>query len=270
MITSLTNPFVKKLRSLHTKKGRRDTRLFLCEGMRLIQEGLANGWRVDSLLVSNKALERPSAAQLIEQVKLAGARVEFCSDSVLQKVSKKDNPAQLVAAFEQQAQEISRLIPGNAPLWLGLYQVRDPGNLGTIIRSCDAAGIDGVLMIGACCDLYAIETIRATMGSLFAIPVIQLDAEAAFQWIKANNITTYAGSLNGKQRHDEASYEDASLIMMGNEQSGLPDEVEARLDKLIKLPMRPGADSLNLASATAVMIYEAWRQRGFKGAEGIK
>jgi TrmH family RNA methyltransferase len=150
--------------------------------------------------------------------------------------------------------------------WVAMYEVRDPGNLGTVIRTADAAGCDGVMLIGQTCDPFSVEAVRATMGSLFAMPLASVDFETFDEWRKKVGARMVAASMRGIRAHDAARYGERSVVLMGNEQSGLPVEVEGRCDELVRIPMMGAADSLNLASAAAVMIYEVWRTRGYAGA----
>ncbi|OYW83972.1 MAG: RNA methyltransferase [Hyphomonas sp. 32-62-5] len=194
----------------------------------------------------------------------AGARVVMAPDRLMVKVTQKDNAQSVVAAFRQRHLKLEALpkLPG-APLYIALYEVRDPGNLGTILRTADCARLSGVILIGTCCDPYSFEAVRASMGSIFDVPFAHASFDAFNTWRKASGLSLTAASVNGTVRHDGANFTGGSIILMGNEQAGLPGWAEAACDTLSLIPMRGGADSLNLAQASAIMIYEAWRQRGY-------
>ena len=262
-ITSSSNPLVKRMRSLERKKGRTDSGLFLAEGARLITQGLTNGWQADTLMVSSSALDRPHIKTLLEDAAANGGKIAEVPDRILQKVSRKDNPQSVIAAFRQKDMSLEQLEASRDGIWLGLHTVRDPGNLGTILRTADCAGVAGVILIDKCCDPYSVEAVRASMGSIFDIPFALASFDAFNSWRQAANIHMVAASVNGTARHDEEIYTARTVILMGNEQAGLPADVEAACDTLALIPMRGGADSLNLAQAAAIMTYEAWRQRGF-------
>lgn len=264
-ISSPTNPLIKSLRALDRKKTRLETGLFLAEGARLIEQGLRRNWPLKTLLVSEQALGRDYVREIADMAAAQGARIAAAPDRLISKVTRKDNPQTLVAAFEQQRRPLEALkaAPDRPGLWIGLYEVRDPGNLGTILRTADCAGLDGVILIGKCCDPYSVETVRASMGSIFDMPFAEADFSAFEAWRKSLGASLIAASVNGTVRHDQTAMDAPSVILMGNEQAGLPPEAEAACDTLCLIPMRGGADSLNLAQATAVMTYEAWRQRGF-------
>lgn len=263
-ITSLANVRVKALRALERKKGRQDTGLFLAEGPRLVREGLERGWTLDTLAVAQGALERADIADLVGRAVSAGAGVFAASDKVMERLARKDNPNAVVGAFRQQRAEIEGFSAGQAPIWLALHTVRDPGNLGTILRTADCAGLSGLILIGQCCDPFSLETVRASMGSIFDVPIAEVNHDKFEAWRRGQGLFSVAASMNGTCRHDEVDFTRPHVILMGNEQSGLPAEAEAACDTLARIPMRGGADSLNLAQATAIFTYEAWRQRGFR------
>jgi len=263
IISSPSNPLVKTLRSLERKKGRAETGLFLAEGARLVEQGLSQGWEAEIVMAAPAAMERPHTAGLLKLAAQKGARIIEAPDRILSKVTRKDNPQAVVAAFRQRSRSLSDLAGEGSGIWLGLYEVRDPGNLGTILRTADCAGVRGAVLIETCCDPYSVEAVRASMGSVFDLPFVNASFHEFDAWRRAENLQMTAASVNGTARHDADIYGDRSVILMGNEQSGLPDAVEAACDTLALIPMRGGADSLNLAQATAIMTYEAWRQKGF-------
>lgn len=265
-ITSTANDTVKLLRSLDRKKERVETGLFLAEGARHAEEALANGWLPAYAFASQAALERPQTRDLLLRMKSAGARVLTGSEKILVTLSRKDNPQAVISAFRQRTTTLADL-PGTGPRrFIALYEVRDPGNLGTVIRTVDAAGCDGVILLGQTCDPFSVEAVRASMGSLFAVAFAAASFEEFNAWRTAAGVRMIAASMRGTHAHDKATYGERSVILMGNEQSGLPPEVEAACDELVRIPMMGKADSLNLAIAASVMTYEAWRAAGYKGA----
>jgi len=258
---------VKLLRSLDRKKARAETGLFLAEGARLAEEALNHGWAPAFVLAGQAALERQQTADLLARMKKAGARVLTASEKALGAVARKDNPQTVVAAFKQRLSKLSEFATDGARRWVALYEVRDPGNLGTVIRTADAAGCDGVILVGQHCDPFSVEAVRATMGSLFAMKLAAVKFSELNDWRKKAGARMAAASMRGKRSTDQTDYGQRSLVLMGNEQSGLPETVEAECDELVRIPMMGAADSLNLASAASVMIYEVWRSRGYAGAK---
>lgn len=265
-ISSLSNETVKLLRSLDRKKSRTESGLFLAEGARHAEEALAHGWRPAYALAGAATLERDRGADLLHRLSAAGARVLLASNKVMEAVSRKDNPQTILAAFRQRDIALKDLSASGAARWLALYEVRDPGNLGTVIRTADAAGMSGVILIGQCCDPYSVEAVRASMGSLFAMKIAHADFTGFNHWRVDQGARLLGASMHGRVAQDEADYGSRCVILMGNEQAGLPDPVEAACDQLVRIPMRGSADSLNLASAASVMIYAAWRASGYEGA----
>lgn len=265
-ITSTANDTVKLLKSLDRKKARAETGLFLAEGARLCEEAISHGWAPAYVLAGTGALGRPRTADLLVRMKTAGARVLTATEKVLASVAHKDNPQTVIAAFHQRLSQLSDFDVSGPRRWLALYETRDPGNLGTIVRTADAAGIDGVILTGQCCDPFSVEAVRATMGSLFAMKLAEADFATFDSWRKRAGAQLVAASMRGQQRHDAAGYAERSVVLMGNEQAGLPADVEAACDVLVRIPMSGAADSLNLASATAVMVYEVWRGRDYAGS----
>ena len=263
IITSASNPAIKTLRALDRKKTRSETGLFLAEGARLVEQGLANGWKVVTLVVSTSGAERSHVQEIARKAADGGARVIEVPDRLAGQIARKDNPQAVIAAFQQQERTLDDLPKDADKIWLGLYEVRDPGNLGTIMRTADCASVAGIVLVGTCCDPYSVEAVRASMGSVFDIPFAQADFETFDSWRKTLGLQLVAASVNGTKPHTQIDMKSPSLILMGNEQAGIPDAVEAQCDTLCLIPMRGGADSLNLAQATAIMTYEAWRQRDF-------
>jgi RNA methyltransferase, TrmH family len=262
-ITSPSNPLIKSLKSLERKKGRSETGLFLAEGARLVEQGLEQGWQAETLVITSTMAERPHLAALAKRASAAGTRVVLAPERLMSKVTHKDNAQSVIASFHQQHRPLDALTRTGDGIWIALYEVRDPGNLGTILRTADCAGASGVVLLETCCDPYSFETVRASMGSIFDMPFANASFETFNTWRKAQGLSLTAASVNGTARHDKAPFGARSVIIMGNEQAGLPDAIEAQCDTLALIPMRGGADSLNLAQATAIMTYEAWRQRDF-------
>ncbi|MEL7109858.1 MAG: RNA methyltransferase [Pseudomonadota bacterium] len=262
-ITSASNPLIKQLRSLDRKKGRNETGLFLAEGARLIEQAMAQEWQVETLIVSNSGAERGYVSDLATRAQTQGARLIQVPDRLAGSIARKDNPQAVIAAIRQRDLDLAELAQDDPGLWIGLYECRDPGNLGTILRTADCAGAAGIILIETCCDPYSVEAVRASMGSLFDVRLARADFQQFNAWRKAAGLSMVAASVNGDTAHTGVDFVQPSLILMGNEQAGLPPAVEAACDTLCLIPMRGGADSLNLAQATAIMLYEGWRQRGF-------
>lgn len=262
-ITSAANPQIKALKSLHMKKGRAETGLFLAEGARLAVEAADLGVWPEILVFSPAALGREHVRTLIAQAEARRVHTIETSESVLAQISKRDNPQTVIGAYKQRLAPLDDL---EGETIIALEGVRDPGNLGTILRTADSTGAGGVVLIGESCDPFSVEAVRASMGSLFAMKLARASFEDLLHFKKKRGATMMGLSLKGVPLDADRPAPARAIVLMGNEQSGLPPDMEAACDLLIKLPMRGRADSLNLAVATAVMLYDLWRRRGYDGA----
>ena len=256
-ISSLTNPTVKAARSLHLRKERDASGQFLAEGLKIAAEAMELGRAPRVLMFGPEATEHPLLRRLAAFTAEQGGEVIEVTRDILEKVSRRDNPQTVVSIFDQTFADLASLDPTAAPCWVALQAVRDPGNLGTIIRTADSAGCGGVILVGECCDPYSVEAVRATMGSIFAVPIYKADVPS-FTALRAR----WPGSVIGTlltATHDvrAAPFRAPNMILMGNEQQGLPPALAELCDVNVKIPMRGRADSLNLAVATGIMIYAA-------------
>ena len=181
-VTSLTNPTVKAVRALHLRKEREETGLFLAEGLKLVGEALEIGHTPKILLYGPEAAAIPMLRRVADATVAAGGDVVEVSRDILEKVSRRDNPQMVVAVFPQVFGDIATLRPETSRCWVALQTVRDPGNLGTIVRTADAAGCGGVILVGDCCDPYSVEAVRATMGSIFATPLYKANVAEFLSW----------------------------------------------------------------------------------------
>jgi len=254
-ITSLTNPTVKAVRALHLRKEREESGLFLAEGLKLVIEALDLGRVPRILLYGPDASSHPMLRRAVEATEAGGGEVIQVSRDILEKISRRDNPQAVVAVFPQVFTPLESLNPAAASCWVALQAVRDPGNLGTIVRTADAAGCGGVILVGDCCDPYSVEAVRATMGSTFAVPLIKASVPDFIAWRERWPGSVVGTLLTAAIDHRNADYRAPTLILMGNEQAGLPPELASICDVNVKIPMRGRADSLNLSVATGIMIY---------------
>ena len=257
-VTSLTNPLVKDIRAPHLKKHRDAAGLFIAEGRKLVRDAVEGGWPVHTLVYAAALASDPAVTAVAAEVKAAGGTVLEVSAPVLEKIARRDNPQSVIGVFPQRFATSPAF--GCDGIWVALDRVRDPGNLGTIIRTADAAGLAGVVLVGACCDPFALEAVRATMGSIFHVPLARLTEDALVAQANRQDARLIGAHLTaGAVDYREASYRRPLILLMGNEQQGLTDRLSAACDELVRIPMRGKADSLNLAVSTGLMIYEARR-----------
>lgn len=260
-VTSLTNPIIKDLRALSVKKFRDQQGVFLAEGLKLVIDALDLGWRIRTLVFAKAGKGNALVEQVAARTVAKGGLVLEVSEKVISAITRRDNPQMVVGVFEQKYKPLGSLRPQGNDVYVALDRVRDPGNLGTIIRTADAAGAKGVILIGDTTDPFSIETVRATMGSVFALPLYRASEADFLAWRKGFSGLVVGTHLKGAVDYRRIPYAGRPVIlMMGNEQQGLPESLASTCDKLARIPQAGRADSLNLAIATGVMLFEIRRE----------
>lgn len=257
-ITSPSNPKIKAINSLFIRKFRKDSGLFVAEGLRSIIEGLDCGTVPQQLVFSEDADITPELQRAIDSTSSTGGLCLKVGQAVLEKLSRKENPQTVLGVFKQKWGAIQDIRLPSSRCWVALEEVRDPGNLGTIIRTVDGVGADGVILIGSCCDPFSVESIRATMGSIFSVPIIPCTKDQFLNLIPTWPGAVIATALNNRTvDFRDAHYTPPLILVMGNEQAGISAEIQNAVHQTVKLPMNGRADSLNLAIATGIMLYAA-------------
>jgi TrmH family RNA methyltransferase len=246
-LTSAANPRLKSIAALSRKKERAESGLFVVEGWEFVSAALRAGWKVETLIY-----EEGHAHPLLEKALAASAEVYTTTPALLGKLSGKDNPQPVIGAFRQCWQNIEI----KNGFWIALDRPRDPGNVGSILRTADAAGAEGVLFIGESVDAYAPESVRATMGSVFNIALARMREVDFLTWRKIFAGPVIGTSLEGAVDYRSLPAERPALLVMGNEQQGLSPALAAACTHLAKIPMKGRAESLNLAAATAIAAFE--------------
>jgi TrmH family RNA methyltransferase len=255
VITSLTNERVKAIRALDMRKARKDTGLFVAEGASILVMAREAGLVPASLVYQAGSDGSPVSRSLVGWALAAGADVLEVSAEVLAKLSSKDNPQSMLGVFRQRWAELPARAAGD-DCWLALEEVRDPGNLGTIIRTVDAVGAKGVILIGNSCDPFSREAVRATMGSVFAVPIVKVAREDFLVWRAGWRGDVVGTHLEAREDFRRAAYQRPVLLVMGSEGPGLSDSLTRACSRLVKIPMAGKLDSLNLAVATALALYQ--------------
>ena len=259
-ITGFSNPRVKWARALRDKKHRRREGRFLVEGLRICCEAQDAGILPEMLWLAAGREPQPRADALAGAVLAAGGEVIETSADILAKLSGKGNPQAIVGIYADLGHALATLDRNAAPLWLVAQAMRDPGNLGTMLRTGDAVGAGGLILIDDCADPFSVEAVRASMGAIFTVPVVQARWPEFLTWLRAGPGQLVGTSLQTDHDYGSARYAAPCYILTGNEAQGLPADYAAECDLLVKIPMHGRADSLNAAVATAVMAYEVRRQ----------
>jgi RNA methyltransferase, TrmH family len=238
-ITSPQNPHVKLVKSLEDKKARREHGLFVAEGLDMLERAAACGWTPELYLATKPAWIWDDHKPLL------------VSDKIMSTLSAQNNAHDVLATFKQRWQPR----PGKDGLWLALEDIRDPGNLGTIIRTADAAGADGIILVGECCDPFGPECVRATTGSIFAMPLVKMPTQQFVEFLSGWPGESVGTSMSAKENY-RREYSNPTLLVMGSESRGLTAPVASGCKTLVSIPMRKGVESLNVAAAAALMLFE--------------
>ena len=260
VITSFSNPKVKFIRKLEQKKFRQETGLFFIEGLRTVGEAVQTGAEIETLVVApdllvstfGKALLDEPATQSIEKVEV--------SAEVYEKLAHKDGPQGIGAIVRQHWSSLNDTEADTDDLWVALDSIADPGNLGTIMRTADAVGARGLVLLGNSTDPFDPGSVKASMGAIFSLALSQTDWDSFRRWQTKNRVMLVGTSDSASVDYQKISYTHPLILLMGSERHGLSQEMMAACDQVVRIPMEGRSDSLNLAVATAVMLYEIYNQ----------
>ncbi len=256
-ITGFSNPTIKFLRSLRDKKHRKREQRFLAEGLRLLTDAREAGRLPEMLVMGSTRDPHPLLDALEADVAAAGGEIVEMDEALLSKVTGKDNPQGVCGVFAVWDTGLGSIERRDAPIWLVAQALRDPGNLGTMLRTGDAVGAGGLILIDDCADPFSVEAVRASMGAVFTQQIAQARWSDFTTWLRGGEGQLVAASLRDALPYRDAAYQSPCFILVGNESRGLPPEYEDACDLRVTIPMLGRADSLNAAVAGAVLAYEA-------------
>lgn len=260
-VTSAANPLVKRIRLLGNRKHRRDQGAFVVEGIQPVWRAVTAGWEIEVLVVGPDLRERSPAAAMVAEQEGLGVRVVRLSRDLFDRLSAREGQAGLAAIVKSRQAALTDLRPRPDSVYVALHEIGNPGNLGTIIRTADAVGGAGVILIGDTTDPYAPAAVKSSMGSLFALNVVHLPAAEPFlAWAAGNGVEVVAASGQADVAHWSASYRPPLAVLLGSEGEGLPADLLARAGRRVRIPMTGTAESLNVAAAAAVLLYEVRRR----------
>ena len=256
MITSIANPQVKELLQLQKKsKARNERGIFIVEGVKMFQEA-PREW-IEKVYISESFYNKRG-----KEMDFSGLKAEILADKVFSHVSDTKTPQGILCLVKQRMIKLEDMLKENAPFLMVLDNLQDPGNLGTIVRTAEGAGVTGIIMSRDTVDIYNPKTIRSTMGSVYRMPFFYVEDLPEFlDELKEKGVKTYAAHLEGSNNYDEEDYRGACAFLIGNEGNGLRDEVADNADIWIKIPMYGQVESLNAAIASSILMYEVSRQR---------
>jgi TrmH family RNA methyltransferase len=254
LLTSPGNPLVKRVRALKSRKGRTESRLFLVEGLHHIGSALEAGWDLDALLYAPELLTGEYASRLLEDAQRNGLAPQPVSAKVMDSLAEKDNPQGILALVKQRDLRLSDL--GTIRSGVALVSPQDPGNVGTILRTIDAAGADALFLLDGGVDLYHPTCVRASMGTLFWKPVVQAGFDEFADWARNRGIQLLGTSAHAKLDYREISPGNSPwVLLLGNEQKGLSEAQIAACHVTVSMPMRGKVSSLNLSVAAGILLY---------------
>ena len=261
VITSTANARVKLIRSLRTRRERERTGLAWVEGIRPTVEAIQLNALIDTLVVAPDLLTSDFARDAVEAARMNGVEILELSNAVFRSLSERDGPQGLGAIIRQQWLALPDVRLADGDCWVALASVADPGNLGTILRTCDGADAEGVILLDASTDPYDPAAMRASMGAVFSRRLVRTSFEAFAEWARAEQATIVGASDRAPETYREADYGARTVLFMGSEREGLTTEQQTLCDRMVSIPMHGRADSLNLAIATSILLYEVLEHR---------
>lgn len=257
MITSFSNPLIKQIKRLRQKKYREREQLHFAEGLRTVLSAIESGVVIETIVYSPELLRSELALQTLAEQEEAGTRCQAISTSLFQSISERDNPVGLAAVISNRWYSIGDFQVDQDDIFVALMNVAEPGNLGTIFRTADAAGAAGLLLVGTVVDPYHPTTIKASMGTLYSMPFARLDdSEQLFTWAESMGLQTVATTARSGTNFRRVEYSKPAILIMGSEREGLDRQIIKRAGQIVTIPMKGGASSLNLAAATAIILFE--------------
>lgn len=261
-ITSSSNSLIKHVKSLHRKKTRWETKSFFVEGIRAVEETIISKADIEFILYSDSLLESKGGEELLNLVNKNYKKVYNITEKLLKDISDTENPQGIIAVVKFTTVSLDEVILDKDNFLVLLDKVQDPGNMGTIIRTADALGANGIIVVKGCVDVFSPKTIRSTMGSIFHVPLVyHEDIEDIIETLKEKNIKVVATGLESSKPCYDVDFKEDFALVIGNEASGVSQKVLAKSDNIVKIPMKGSAESLNAAIASGVVMYEASRQR---------
>jgi RNA methyltransferase, TrmH family len=261
VISSAANPLIKRMRLLSDRKHRRREGAFVVQGVQPVWQAVEAGADIEALIIAPDLLSRSATAAMVAEQEDRGLRVVRVTSALFSRLADRDGPSGLAAIVRAQLAGLAALKVPPDSVFVALHEVGNPGNLGTIIRTADAAGMAGVVLIGSTTDPFDPAAVRATMGALFSVPVAHaVTAEEFFGWAAGHGITVAAASARGTGAFWESEPSMPLAILLGSEGRGLPGSLLTRADLQLRIPMVGTAESLNLAVAAGILMYETVRK----------
>ena len=265
-ISSRNHPAVKKVRALQQRDVRDEVGLFCAEGVRFLSEACATHANIETIIFAPQMLVSSYATRMIKHARYRGIKTIALTPEVLQSLALNDEPQGVITICRQQWTPLPQANLQNGICWIALDEVQSPGNLGTMIRTADAAGASGFTFLGTQPDPYHPACVRASMGAIFNVPFVRASDDEFWHWKAQHELHCIGTSPHAAPLHSELHYPSPCVIFMGGERKGLSASQQAKCDAMVRIPMTGRADSLNLAVATGIILYEILRQKGVSRA----
>jgi RNA methyltransferase, TrmH family len=266
LVSSAANPVVKRIRALADRRHRRREGAFVVEGGQPVWRAVEAGWEIDTLVIAPELLDRHPgqdahpALRMAQEQERAGVRVVRLNRELFERIAEREGPAGVLAIVRSRPRGLADLRVGPGSVFAALHRIGNPGNLGTILRTVDATGGAGVVLVGETADPFAPTAVKASMGSIFAVDVAHTpDLDSFFEWAHGAGVRVLATSGSARDDHWRADYSAPCAVLLGNEGEGLPPAALERADLQVRIPMVGTAESLNVAVAASVVLYQARR-----------
>lgn len=252
-------PVFAQVKKLQTDRRYRDGKgLFFAEGIRNFVEAVDHKFPIETIIYSEKLLISPIARKFVRQLKREGVPFARASPEEFRAISKTERASGIAAIFRQNVQSLKQIKSDNF-CWIALSSIRSNGNLGTLMRTSAATGADGFILLGDEIDIFDPNVVRPTMGAIFKQKIVRTNLTEFQNWIKSNKFQIIGASPKGSNRYDQIPYSSPTILMLGNERSGLSAKEESLCTELVRIPMVPGMDSLNVSVAGSLLLYEVFR-----------
>lgn len=261
LITSTANERIKRIRALQMRKERDKTGLTFVEGIRSVVEAVQVEAPLEHLVVCPKLLRGKTGWDAVAIARSRDVEVIEVDEPVFRTLSKRDGPQGIAAVLKQRWERMQDIAPEAGATWVALESAADAGNIGTIVRTCDATGAEGVILLDHTADPFDPVAMRASTGAVFTTRLVRASFPELRDWAKANAMTIVGTAGDAAEDYRTADYGPSTIVLMGSERAGLPQEYQAACDLMVSIPMRGRADSLNLAVATGLVLYEVLHQR---------
>ncbi len=268
MITSSANATIKQIRKLRDRKERQQTGLFYAEGLRIVIEAVQQKATIQTLVYAPEMLTSEQGMKEIRELQNRGTDILEVSESVFRSLALKDDPQGIAAVVAQAWQPLDQVRLEEGDLWVALEEVADPGNLGTILRTCDGVGARGVILLDHSTDPYDPTAMRASMGAVFTQKLVKTDLQSFSGWAKTEHVPLIGTSGMARNDYHHFQFPQKLVLLMGSERQGLSEKAMAMCDEVVSIPMVGRSDSLNLAVATAVVLYEIFNHNRDGRQEG--